>query len=150
MFRITPYNRNQAVRVNNYSNLSNVFDNFFNDDFWNNSSLNTVMAKSFKVDVKETENAFELTAELPGVKKDEVNITYKDNYLTIKTEIKRDEETKEEGYIRKERSLSSMERTFLVKNIQGDKINAKLENGLLIVHVPKEEIIDNSFNVTID
>ena len=95
-----------------------------------------------KTDVKETENAYEIDIDLPGFKKDEIQIELKDGYLTVSAEkgLDKDEEDKKGKYIRKERYAGALSRTFyLGEEIREEEIKAKFENGILSVSIPKEE-----------
>uniref|UniRef100_UPI003FF14E01 Hsp20/alpha crystallin family protein n=1 Tax=Roseburia sp. TaxID=2049040 RepID=UPI003FF14E01 len=95
-----------------------------------------------KTDVKETENGYEVAIDLPGFKKDEIQLELKDGYLTISAAkgLDKDEKDKKDKYIRRERYAGSMSRTFYVgESITEDKIHAKYENGILLLDVPKEE-----------
>ena len=95
-----------------------------------------------KTDVRETEKTYELDIDLPGFKKDEIQIELKDGYLTVSAEkgLDKDEEDKKGKYIRKERYAGALSRTFyLGEEIREEEIKAKLENGILSVSIPKEE-----------
>jgi len=91
------------------------------------------------VDIYETENALVLTAELPGIDEDDVEIKIEDNTLTLKGERKLEKETKEENYHRIERSYGSFYRSFTLPHyIDQDKIEAIHENGVLKITMPKK------------
>ena len=95
-----------------------------------------------KTDVKETEKGYEVDMDLPGFKKDEIQIELKDGYLTVSAEkgLDKDEEDKKGKYIRKERYAGALSRTFyLGEEIREEEIKAKFENGILSVSIPKEE-----------
>ena len=95
-----------------------------------------------KTDVRETEKTYELDIDLPGFKKDEIQIELKDGYLTVSAEkgLDKDEEDKKGKYIRKERYAGALSRTFyLGEEIREEEIKAKFENGILSVSIPKEE-----------
>ena len=95
-----------------------------------------------KTDVKETEKGYEVAVDLPGFKKDEIQIELKDGYLTVSAEkgLDKDEEDKKGKYIRKERYAGALSRTFyLGEEIREEEIKAKFENGILSVSIPKEE-----------
>ena len=126
----------------------NLFDDFMNDfsfpTFPNvDKELYGKHAKNLmKTDVKETENAYEIDIDLPGFKKDEIQIELKDGYLTVSAEkgLDKDEEDKKGKYIRKERYAGALSRTFyLGEEIREEEIKAKFENGILSVSIPKEE-----------
>lgn len=95
-----------------------------------------------KTDVKEHETGYEVDIDLPGFKKDELNLDLTDGYLTISASkgLDKDEEDKKGKYIRKERYAGSMSRSFYVGDgITEDDIKAKYENGILKLSIPKKE-----------
>ncbi len=92
------------------------------------------------VNIKENEKDFELELAIPGLKKEDVNIEVDENILTISSEVKSDKEIKENNFTRKEFSFSSFKRAFsLPETIDEDKINAKHEDGILKLTLPKKE-----------
>lgn len=96
-----------------------------------------------KTDVKDTDHGYEVTMNLPGVKKEDVKAELKDRYLTVSAiaNSKNDEKDKEGKYIRKERYSGSCSRTFYVgESVKQEDIKAKFENGTLKFLVPKEEV----------
>ncbi len=122
----------------------NLFDDWMNFSFPDiDKELYGKHAKNMmKTDVKETENGYEVAIDLPGFKKDEIQLELKDGYLTISAVkgLDKDEKDKKDKYIRRERYAGSMSRTFYVgESITEDKIHAKYENGILLLDVPKEE-----------
>ena len=93
-----------------------------------------------KTDIKETEKEYVIHMETPGLKKEKVKINVVDNVLTIEAED--EEEATEEGeqYLSKEIIRASFKRSFtLPNNVIGDNINAKMDNGILEVVIPKAE-----------
>jgi HSP20 family protein len=92
------------------------------------------------MDVAEDENAYIIKASLPGVKPEDVEVTLQNNVLTLKGEAKADKEIKEERYHLRERSYGSFMRSLaLPANVKADQIEAKHEDGVLIVRLPKME-----------
>ncbi len=95
-----------------------------------------------KTDVRETDDAYEVDIDLPGFKKDEVTAQLNDGYITISASkgLDKDEKDKKTGkYIRKERYVGSMSRSFYVgEDVTQDEISAKFENGILQLKVPKK------------
>jgi len=90
------------------------------------------------VDIYENENEIVLTAEVPGVKEDDIEIKIEDNTLSLSGQRKFEKETKEENYHRIERSYGSFYRSFTLPNfIDHEKIRAEHENGLLRITLPK-------------
>lgn len=91
------------------------------------------------VDIYESENALVLTAELPGVDENDIEIKIEDNTLTLNGERKFEKETKQENYHRIERAYGTFSRSFtLPQSIDHDKIQAEHENGILKITMPKK------------
>jgi HSP20 family protein len=91
------------------------------------------------VDIYETENALILSAEVPGIDENDIEIKIEDNTLTLSGERKFEKETKEESYHRIERAYGSFYRSFTLPNyINQDKIEAHHENGVLKITMPKK------------
>ena len=118
------------------------FDGWF-DDFMPMFSrkemkeFNSIM----KTDVKETEKNYILDVDLPGFKKEDVNLNLENGYLTIsaKREHKVDNENRKENFVRRERSFGQFSRSSYVGDVEQDEIEAHLENGILTIKLPKEE-----------
>jgi HSP20 family protein len=90
------------------------------------------------VDVAETDSEFVITADLPGIVKDDVAINFEDDTLTITGERKQDSSDESTNYYRTERVHGRFSRSFTFpKGIKIDKISAKFDNGVLHVNVPK-------------
>jgi HSP20 family protein len=92
------------------------------------------------VDITEDDKEYLVKAELPELKKEEVKVTVENGELTITGERKFEKEEKNKKYHRIERSYGSFVRSFtLPENVSGDKVNAEFKDGLLTVHLPKDE-----------
>ena len=125
----------------------NLFDDFFGDSFEKNffgehNPLYGERAKNLmKTDVKETESGYEVAVDLPGFKKDEVNVELNDGYLTISAAkgLDRDERDKQGRYIRQERYSGACSRSFYVGDVKPDEIKAGYEDGILRLEIPKRE-----------
>ena len=118
-----------------------LFDDFFTDITDNKRRpVARPLPGVMKTDIKENDKEYELTIELPGYKKENVNAELKDGYLIINANNEKNEEEKDEkGYIRKERYFGSCSRSFFVgKNHKEEDIKAKFDNGVLTLNVPKE------------
>ena len=129
----------------------------FEDDFFGKRNpLYGKKAKNMmKTDVKEHETGYEVDIDLPGFKKDELNLDLTDGYLTISASkgLDKDEEDKKGKYIRKERYAGSMSRSFYVGDgITEDDIKAKYENGILKLSIPKKEAkaVEQKKHIAID
>jgi HSP20 family protein len=93
------------------------------------------------VNIKESTDQFEVEMAAPGMSKENFKVELNNNYLTISAENKKESEQKEgERYTRKEFSYSSFSRTFaLPELVENDKIEAKYDNGILKISIPKRE-----------
>ena len=125
----------------------NLFDDF---DRWMDTSFRDVdkalygkHAKNMmKTDVKETDKGYEVDMDLPGFKKDEIQLELNDGYLTISAEkgLDKDEENENKHYLRRERYAGGMSRSFYVgEGITEKDIHAKYEYGILKLSIPKEQ-----------
>ena len=94
-----------------------------------------------KTDVKELDHGYLLDVELPGFKKDEIEIQLQDGYLTISAnkQIEKEEKKEKGRYIRQERYGGQCSRSFYVGDIRPEDIQAKYEDGVLRVQIPREE-----------
>lgn len=137
MYSVTPFNRNQIRRRegHDFFDFYNLMDDFFNDSFL---GVKEAEKGGFKLDIKDQGNAFMVEADLPGIKKEELSLSYENDYLTIS--VSRNEEKKEEkeNYIHRERRTSSMQRSVFMKGIDAEKIEASLEEGVLKMVLPKK------------
>lgn len=132
MFGLVPFasRKDLAKEENAFDRLFDVFDEPF---------LTNFKAPDFKVDVKDNGTSYELTAELPGLKKEDISLTYEDHYLTIATKTAEDNDKKDEkgNYVRRERRSTSMSRSFYIDNIDESKATAEYKDGVLTVYMPK-------------
>lgn len=91
-------------------------------------------------DLSETEDAYELQVDLPGMKKDDVSVDYSDGVLTISGERKDEREDKRKGYYLSERSYGAYQRSFRVpESVDCDSISAQFNDGVLTITLPKTE-----------
>ena len=114
------------------------FDDFFDIPMFDRRELRK-LNNMMKTDVKERDNDYVIDVELPGINKKDVNLDLRDGYLVISAhrEHNMNENDKKENYIRRERSYGSFSRSFYVGNVKEKDIDAKLENGILQIVVPK-------------
>lgn len=117
------------------TNLMRYFDDFpnfrksFSDKF------------SPRIDISENEKEIIIHTEVPGVDKKDINISIKDFVLIIEGEKKKEEVKTKSNYFRSERIYGSFKRSFeLPDNVDVDKVNAKYENGMLIIEINKKEL----------
>ena len=115
-----------------------LFDDFFGYPFRGYEMNSSLMS----TDIKDTDGGYEVTMNLPGVKKEDVKAELKDGCLTISASANsnRDEQDSNGRYIRRERYSGSCSRSFYVGDgVTQDEIKAKFENGALMLTVPKKE-----------
>ena len=114
-----------------------LFDPFFSDDFFRREAKGE--RNLLKTDIVENENDYELIMDVPGTKKENINIEVDNGYLTISVKKNTKEEDSKKNFIRKERHYFEASRSFYVGEVDEAQVNAKLENGELHITVPKEQ-----------
>ena len=120
-----------------------LFDDFFGRELfnWDNSNFSSTSTTVPSVNIRETEDNFEVEMAAPGMQKNDFKISLEGNTLYISSQKQHDEEKKEEGYTRREFSYQSFQRSFVLpKDVVDDEgISARYENGLLNLTIPKKE-----------
>ena len=126
------------VRRNNDLNWLN---NWFDDNFFNTPVMAQTTTTAPAVNVKEDNKQYVMEVAVPGLKKEQVNMSIdKDGYLTLSIENKNEQkdENKKEHYLRREFSYSSYQQSYqLPDNVDREKINAKVSDGVLEIELPK-------------
>ncbi len=124
-------------------NFENRLERFFNlPSLSRNGETEamTVSQWSPLVDISEDANEYLVKAELPELKKEEVKVSVENGELTISGERKSEKEEKGKKFHRIERSYGSFLRSFtLPESVSGDKVSAEFKDGMLMVHLPKDE-----------
>ncbi len=121
--------------MENWTPVSRLIDEFFNRG-------REVEARIWgpNVDIVENETHYEILAELPGVKLDDVKLTLNNNLLTISGEKKQEIKEEKENTLRVERTYGRFERSFnLPRTVKADQVRASFEDGVLRVALPKAE-----------
>lgn len=136
MFDLVPFNRHDFTTKGDYFN--HWLDSFFKDDFFAPFQRLSSFS-SFKVDLKETDEDYTVEADLPGVKKEDITLEYKNNYLTIRAKRETLNETKAEdkNYVCRERSYGQFQRSFYIDNVAHQDIDAEFKEGILKIKLPK-------------
>lgn len=120
-----------------------LFDRFFEPDLfdWSNRNYSNTNTTLPSVNIKEDSEGFEVEMAAPGFSKTDFKVELNHDLLTISSERKDNNETKEgQQFSRKEFSYQSFIRTFTLPNsADSDKINAKYDNGILKIIIPKKE-----------
>lgn len=130
----------------------NLFDDFFNDfPFYNDRDMKKAERKLYghraknlmKTDIKEKSDSYILEMDLPGFKKDEIQVSLENGYLTVQAArgVDKDEQEKKTGrYIRQERYAGACERSFYVgDDLTQDDIKGEFHHGVLKLTIPKKE-----------
>ncbi|MCI6681463.1 Hsp20/alpha crystallin family protein [Parafannyhessea umbonata] len=104
----------------------------------------------FKMDVEDAGDAYVVSAELPGVTKDQVDVELNEGRLSISVDKKESDEKKGKTYLQKETSEWQASRGVYLKDAAREGLSAKLEGGVLTVNVPKQQRQSNVTKVTIE
>ncbi|MDH3490269.1 MAG: Hsp20/alpha crystallin family protein [Nitrosopumilus sp.] len=128
-----------------FGELDKVFDNFKRD--FEHAFAPAFTAKPLHLfdatttcDLVDEGDKFVVTADMPRIKKEEVNLNVGDDYIDISAEHKESDEEKKKKYIRKEHSEISIHRRLsLPQRVKSSDVKAKLNNGILTVEIPKEK-----------
>ena len=125
--------------------MNDVFDDFFDDRFFAPST------NAMRTDIAEKDNSYVLNMELPGFNKEDVKVSLKDGYLNVSAvhQDNKEEKDKKGHLIRSERYHGTCSRSFYVgENYKPEDINAKFDNGELLICLPKEtpeQVEENHF-----
>jgi HSP20 family protein len=130
-----PFENFQTLR-----RLNSVLDEAFSSWPFQQESGSITSSWYPACDVFEDKDAVKIVAELPGVKPEDVKLSLENNLLTIRGEKKQEAEERSERVHRYERSYGAFERAFVLPStVDGDKISAQYQNGILTILVPKAE-----------
>lgn len=144
----------RRTRLNNHplrnNDLWSAFDDFFNTS-WPTEELKSLDTFTPALNVKEDENAYYVEAELPGVDKEGIDVSIKDNTLYLKGEKRTFNEEKKEDYHHIERTYGSFHRAVpLAKDADAEKVKADYTNGLLTIEIgKKDQTIDTHRKINI-
>jgi HSP20 family protein len=128
--------------VSDMLTLREAMDRLFEDSWVSNRAWGNLPAAWGEpmLDIYETPENVVVKAVIPGVKPEDVDITIKGNYLAISGESKEETEIKDKNYLRRESRVGTFSRMVeLPSGLQGDKADAKFENGVLTITFPKAE-----------
>lgn len=132
MYTLVPFHGNRRM-------ISNVDHDLFDDRFFRSFfNMNDMMgSQGFRVDVKNKDDHYEIQAELPGVKEDQIDLSVEDDVLTISCDMNSEKKEEKDSYLYSERRFGHMERRFNLEGINQEGIAASFDNGLLTVNLPK-------------
>ncbi|WP_077598654.1 Hsp20/alpha crystallin family protein [Olsenella urininfantis] len=141
MTSMIPYNRYDRA-------LRRAFDPF--DAFFGNQLPTLASEGGFKMNVEDADDSYVISAELPGVKREEIDVELNEGRLSISVEKRESDEEKGKNYLHKETTEWSATRGVYLKDAATAGLSAKLEGGVLTVNVPKQEEKVNVTKVSID
>lgn len=148
MAGLIPFNKNKHfLRPSGFEEFYNMLDDFFNDSRFPRWRW---AGDTFKIDVQENEKEYVIEAELPGARKEDISVEYNEGQLTIAFNREESVDEERKNYIHKERRYHSMQRSLYLPDTYADGIKAKLENGLLRLHVPKQPNARSSYKIDIE
>ena len=122
------------LQKRNNGDVFDVFEDFFKPMFYDEQ------LDSMRTDIKETDDDYKLSIEMPGFKKDEIKVSLDNGYLTVSAEkAEKEEEGKEKSakYLRRECRVSCQRSYYVGDDVQVDSVKAKYDNGMLELTVPK-------------
>ena len=128
--------RNYLTRANDDWGFG-FFDKAF-EDFFKPVTFERSYFPTMKTDVKEDENGYTLSVDLPGFEKEDIKLTLENGYLTV--EAKKEEKQEDGEYIRRERSMAYKRSYFVGKQIIEQDVKAKYDKGVLSLSVPKKQV----------
>lgn len=135
LVRWSPYRELATLR----EEMNNLLESFFGR-FPLMEPEPTGMIWGPRVDIHETDNAFIVEAELPGLTKDDIKLSVHESTLTLEGEKRMEEEKKGRNWHRQERAYGKFQRVFTLPSaVDADKITATFKNGVLTIELPKSE-----------
>lgn len=133
-----------ARLITPFEEMERWFEDFFRRPLWLTPSwfprlrYPEMEALSPSVDIFEEADGVVVKAELPGMKKEDIDVSLNDEVITLSGEKKKEEKVEKKGYYRLERSFGSFHRSFrLPVGVQADKAKAKFKDGVLEIRIPK-------------
>ena len=137
---------NSLTKRKNGSSGRSLISDFFGNGFNSSDVLdieNDLLDGGLKVplaNISETKDEFKVDLSAPGLKREDFKVEVEDGALTVSSEKEEEKEENKENFKRREFSYNSFSRTFeLPENVLEDKINAKYDNGMLHISIPKKE-----------
>ena len=131
MFELTPFGYRRVASYNPFRELEEM-----SHGFWNDADVS-----GFRTDIKKQDGNYVLEAELPGFKKEDIQLDLDNDTLTITAEHSSDkkEEDKKRNFVKRERYYGAFTRSFDVSGIDVDRIEAEYNNGVLTLNLPKKQ-----------
>ena len=135
MTQLTRRTPNRTVR-----DLQREVDSIFDQFFGRGSDEETSAVWAPRTDLSETDDAYRIRLDVPGMEKDDITINLQNNTLTVRGERGSEQTTEDEEYVRVERAFGTFHRTFTLPDaVDAENIEAAYDDGVLTIHVPKTE-----------
>jgi HSP20 family protein len=134
MYSVRPYKRNDIFRL---------FDDFFD-------TSTTIYNGPLKVDVRDLNEEYVVEVDVPGIKKEDIQIHFENERLIISLEVEESKEEDNNNYIHKERYMASSKRSIYLKDVDPTKFKAKMDNGVLTITAQKLEEKINKYMIDIE
>ena len=121
-------------------NSFDLFDDLFDEDFFNDKKERNLM----KTDIRETKNKYLVDVDLPGFKKENIKLSLNNGYLNISAKVDKNNDDKNEKFVRRERFHGECSRSFYVGDeIKEKDIEAEFKDGTLKVQIPRKDELDH-------
>lgn len=126
--------------ITRYNPIEDLFNELTRGFFVRPVGLPRQPELQIKLDVKEDEKAYQVSAEIPGVKKEDIHVDVEGSHVSLRAEVKEEKERREgETVVYRERSYGAVSRAFdLPQDVDADKVQARYENGVLNLKLPKK------------
>jgi HSP20 family protein len=148
MSGLVPFNSRKFDLMNpGFGALPHMLDDFFADTW---PLRRDIAADTFKIDVRDSGEEYTLEAELPGVTKDEIDLSLQEGRLRISVNKDDNMEAKTKNYLHRERRYSAMSRRVYLADAAPEGIKAKLEHGVLTISATKKAPSANNRHIEIE
>lgn len=139
MFTLVPYRRYLSKPASPFETMLKepFFRSFFN-------GTDAMLDNTFRVDILESDSAYTIEAEIPGLNEDQIKLEVDNDVLTISAEFNAERSEEDNGRTYTERRSGHMERSFNLDGIDESKITANYKNGILYVSLPKEKPVEKT------
>jgi len=126
--------------------LNQLFEDFMPMEEWGGGKVYTPA-----IDIKDEDDKLVVTTDLPGINKEDVQINLKEDMLEISAKTRKEKETEEEGYLRRERAYTQFYRAVrLPASVKEEGSTAKIENGVLTITLPKMQMEESTKKISIE
>lgn len=146
MREMVPFGRDGIMRRTGFEDFNNMLDSFFaGSKFPNFPTMNT-----FRLDVQENDEEYCVEAELPGIRKEQIDVSLEEGRLIISVRREESVEQTEKNYVHRERSFSSMQRAVYLDDADPDDVKAKLDSGILRLNIKKQKQTQRRSSIVIE